>query len=140
MSGAIRYSDSLESVSESDLHGFFVGWPNPPSPEVHLQLLAGSQHRILAMPQDSSKVLGFITALSDGVLSAYIPFLEVLPSYQGQGIGLALCKRMFETLRSLYVVDLVCDPQLQPFYEKLGMQAGTGMMARNYAMQSGVKS
>ena len=35
----------------------------------------------------SGQVVGFITAISDGVLSAYIPLLEVLPGWRSQGIG-----------------------------------------------------
>ena len=34
---------------------------------------------------DAGRVVGFVTAISDGVLSAYIPLLEVLPEYQGAG-------------------------------------------------------
>ncbi len=34
----------------------------------------------------NNKVVGFITAISDGVISAYIPLLEVLPKYQNMKI------------------------------------------------------
>lgn len=82
-------------------------------------------------------VVGFITAITDHVLSAYIPLLEVLPSYQGQGIGLELVQRMLEKLNSIYMVDLLCDPDLQPFYARAGMQPASGMLVRNYHQQSG---
>jgi hypothetical protein len=32
---------------------------------------------------DNGRVIGFITAVTDKVLSAYIPLLEVLPAYRG---------------------------------------------------------
>jgi hypothetical protein len=32
-------------------------------------------------------VVGFITAISDGVLTAYVPFLEVLPAHRRQGVA-----------------------------------------------------
>ena len=35
----IEYVYSVEEITAAQLHGFFVGWPNPPSPEVHLELL-----------------------------------------------------------------------------------------------------
>ncbi|MBT3220276.1 MAG: GNAT family N-acetyltransferase [Proteobacteria bacterium] len=82
-------------------------------------------------------VIGFVTAISDGVLAAYIPFLEVLPDYQGRGIGQQLVKRILDLLGDLYMVDLLCDGDLQPFYERLGMTRATGMMLRRYEMQSG---
>ena len=134
----IRYQNTLEGVTADQLQGFFVGWPNPPSPATHLRLLEGSQHVILARDETAGTVVGFITALSDGVLSAYIPHLEVLPPYQGQGIGSELVRQMLEHLRQLYMVDLICDPELQPFYARLGMHPWTGMVARNYDRQSGM--
>jgi len=38
----IVYIDRLDGITADNLHGFFVGWPNPPSPETHLKLLANS--------------------------------------------------------------------------------------------------
>ena len=89
------------------------------------------------MEEESGRIAGFITAISDGVLSAYIPHLEVLPSYQGQGIGTELVRRMLEKLSGLYMIDLLCDPEVQPFYARCGMKPATGMMIRNYDRQSG---
>jgi GNAT superfamily N-acetyltransferase len=37
--------------------------------------------------------VGFITAITDGVLTTYLPQLEVLAEYRGQGIGSALVER-----------------------------------------------
>ena len=82
----ISYTDSIEGVTAKMLRGFFAGWPNPPSPGMHLKLLTNSYKVVLAIDDKTDNVVGFITAISDGVLSAYIPLLEVLPAYQGQGI------------------------------------------------------
>lgn len=133
----IRFESALVNVSEEDLIGFFVGWPNPPSPEVHLKLLEGSDYRWLAVDEDSGHVVGFITAISDQVLSAYIPLLEVLPTYQGLGIGRLLVERMLESLKDFYMVDLLCDEALQPYYRKLGLHPATGMLKRSFERQSG---
>ncbi|HYG59548.1 MAG TPA: GNAT family N-acetyltransferase [Symbiobacteriaceae bacterium] len=133
----ITYVASPSGLTPDQLHGFFVGWPNPPSAETHLRLLLQSSHVVLALDSETARVAGFITAISDGVLSAYIPLLEVLPQYQGQGIGQELTRRMLAQLKGLYMVDLLCDPELQPFYARLGMHQATGMMLRNYDRQSG---
>jgi ribosomal protein S18 acetylase RimI-like enzyme len=136
MTAIIRYSTSLEQVTADQLRGgFFVGWPNPPAPETHLRLLQGSAYVVLAW--DGEQVVGFITAISDGVLSAYIPALEVLPAYQGQGIGTALVQQMLEQLRHLYMIDLICDAYVQAFYARVGMRPYTGMIHRNHDRQSG---
>ncbi|WP_409276118.1 GNAT family N-acetyltransferase [Neobacillus sp. SCS-31] len=132
----MNYKHTIDGITSDLLHGFFVGWPNPPSPETHLKLLGNSSHIVIAV--DDNKVVGFITATSDGVLSAYIPFLEVLPEYQGKGIGKELVKRMLEQLGSIYMIDLCCEDDLVPFYEKIGMFRSNGMLFRNYDRQSGV--
>lgn len=48
----IRYDDDLSDVTPDRLDGFFVGWPSPPTPERHLELLRGSDHVILAREED----------------------------------------------------------------------------------------
>ena len=116
----IEYSESAAGVEARHLEGFFVGWPQPPSPERHLELLQGSDHVVLA--REHERVVGFVTAISDGVLSAYVPLLEVLPEYQGRGIGSELMRRLLARLDSLYMVDLCCDAGLEPFYRRLGLR------------------
>ena len=81
-----------------------MGWPAPPTPERHLELLRGSDAVVIAI--DESRVVGYVTAVSDGVLSAFIPFLEVLPTHQHQGIATELVKRLLKQLDHLYMVDL----------------------------------
>ena len=44
---------------------------------------------------------------------------------------------MLEELHDMYMVDLMCDEVLQPYYEKLGMIRAKGMIVRNYKFQSG---
>lgn len=132
----ITYTASIEGVTTDHLRGgFYKGWPNPPSPETHLRVLQGSAHVVLA--KDGVNVVGYITAITDGVLAAYIPHLEVLDSYQGRGIGSELVRLMLEKLRTIYMIDLICDVDVQPFYERLGMMRYTGMIKRNYDRQSG---
>jgi ribosomal protein S18 acetylase RimI-like enzyme len=133
----IYYTESLENIDESRLTGFFVDWPNPPSPETHLRLLRGSDFVGLAIESDNGNVVGFVTAHSDGVLSAYIPLLEVLPEHQHQGIGSILMKRMLEKLGMLYMVDLTCDEALVDFYSRFELSPARGMVLRNYTFQSG---
>jgi ribosomal protein S18 acetylase RimI-like enzyme len=135
----IKYTSSIAGISPLRLRGFFVGWSNKPSPRTHLLLLKNSGHLVLAVDEQMDKAVGFITAVSDGVLSAYIPLLEVLPEYQKMGIGQELVKRMLKKLKGMYMVDLLCDKRMQPFYMQFKMSKATGMMIRNRTMQSGRK-
>ncbi len=129
----IEYTTSLEGVGPGNLEGFFTDWPNPPSPTRHLELLHGSEHVVLARQSDTGRVVGFLTVVGDGILAAYVPLLEVLPEYREQGIGTQLLRRAFEFLGDRYMIDLVCDEELVPFYERLGMQRVAGMALRNRA-------
>jgi ribosomal protein S18 acetylase RimI-like enzyme len=117
----VEYVSTADGIQHDQLTGgFFSGWPVKPSPERHLELLRRSHAVELAM--DEGTVVGFATATSDGVLSAYIPLLEVLAEYQRQGIGSELIRRLLLQLDGLYMIDLSCDAALEPFYERLGFE------------------
>jgi len=132
----IRYTDTIAGVSLDGLRGFFVGWANPPSPARHLAILRGSYRVVLA--RDDERVVGFVASLSDGVLYAHLSLLEVLPEYRGRGIGTELVRRGINALSKLYAIDVLCDPELQPFYERRGLSPAVGMMLRRYEHQDGV--
>jgi len=127
----IAYETDVSGVRAEDLVGFFVGWPMAPSPDRHLALLSGSDYVIVARDSDTGGVVGFVSAHGDGVLSAYIPLLEVLPAYQSRGIGTELVRRLLELLEGHYMIDLACDEDLVPFYERFGMVRWVGMGLRN---------
>ena len=131
----ISYVQTTKGLGPEQLTGFFDGWPNPPTPDTHLNLLIHSDAIVLAMEDD--RVVGFITAVCDKVLFAYIPLLEVLPTHRGRGIGGELVRRMLDHLSDYYAVDLACDAALVPFYERLGLKPASAMLRRNYAAQSG---
>lgn len=131
------YKNTINGISSDMLQGFFVDWPSPPNPQTHLRLLKKSSNVVVAIDETTNQVVGFITAISDGVLSAYIPFLEVLPAYKNVGIGKELVNQMLKELDDIYMIDLCCDNDLVPYYEKFGMVRTNGMVFRNYKMQSG---
>lgn len=133
----IIYRTSAKGITAKHLKGFFVGWPNHPDPPTHLRLLRNSDFVVIARDERTKRVIGFVTAVSDGVLAAYIPFLEVLPKYQHRGIGTKLIKKMLSLLKGLYMIDLMCDADIQSFYARAGMAKGVGMMMRNSRRRSG---
>jgi len=133
----IEYRQTAAGLAPAQLPGFFEGWRNPPDPPTHLRLLEGSDLVELAVDAATGEVAGFITAITDGVLAAYIPLLEVRPEYRRRGIGRELVQRMLDRLGSLYMIDLVCDPAWQGFYRRFGMAPLVAMARRNYDRQSG---
>jgi len=44
--------------------------------------LRGSDFMVLAREAENGRVVGFVTAVGDSLLSAFVPLLEVLPEYQ----------------------------------------------------------
>lgn len=111
------------------IKGLFVGWPTPPSPERLIAVMDGSYRRVWAL--DGDRVVGYINAISDGVLNAFVPWLEVHPDYQNQGIGAELVRRLLAQLDGMYAIDLCCDPALVGYYERLGFTAMAGAGIRN---------
>ncbi len=136
----IRYLDTAEHLPPEQLRGFFVGWANPPSTETHLRILTSSAHVALAKDDQANRIVGFATAISDGTLAAAIPLLEVLPAYQGRGIGTELLRRILDATAGLYMTDLTCDPDSVGFYQRFGLDRAAAMIRRSYHAQSGQSS
>jgi hypothetical protein len=132
----LTYQTTADGLTEDQLTGdFFEGWLDPPSPATLLRILQSSDHVVVAVRDE--KVIGFVTALSDEVISAFITLLEVLPEEHNKGIGHSLINQLLDDIGDIYMVDLVCDVNLSRFYAELGFATTTGMSRRDYAMQSG---
>jgi ribosomal protein S18 acetylase RimI-like enzyme len=134
----VTFHTDLDNVSAGDLEGFFEGWPNPPSPGTLLRLLRVTDSFVLAR-ESHGRVVGFVTALTDGLLSTQITLLEVIPEYRDQGIGSELVRRIMEEVGDVYMVDAVCDPDVVAFYSQLGFTPSTAVSVRRYDKQAGLR-
>ena len=130
----ITYQSTLEGVAPGAVHGFFVGWANPPAPATLLKMLEASSHFWLAL--DGDRLVGYIRAISDGFYSAFLPELEVLPEYQGMSIGTALLTYLLEDLSGFYSIGGTCDDELVDYYQRFAFVRGNGMMIRHYQHQA----
>ncbi len=131
----ITYLDTAQGLDEGHVGGLFSHWGTPPAAPDILRIFRGSDYLIVAFDDEKGYVIGYITAISDGVSAAYIPHLEVREEWRKRGIGQALVERMAAKLRHLYMIDLICDADLVPFYEKAGFQPWQGMLIRNRERQ-----
>src|SRR4030042_5082272 len=104
-------------IVPDELDTFFQNWKSPPSTETRSKLLAGSELVITAREND--KLVGFLTAISDGVMHAFITLVEVLESHQNKGIGKRLMELAISNFKGYYDIVLITDPDKGEFYKKL---------------------
>lgn len=52
----------------------------------------------MVLAVEDGQVVGFVNAISDGGLTAYIPLLEVRREWRGRGIASQLVNRLLEQL------------------------------------------
>jgi ribosomal protein S18 acetylase RimI-like enzyme len=128
LSADVVYTDDASGLRAEDVQGFFVGWPRTPS---LVAVLDGADEAVLAREGAAGRVVGFVYAVHDGQLAAHVPLLEVLPEYHARGIGSELMRRMLAKLGRFAMVDVTCDAELEPFYERFGMRRVSGMVIRN---------
>ena len=126
----IFFSSDLKDLQGADLTGFFVGWPNPPSPDTLRRLITQSDVRFFAIDAETKQCVGYLTGLTDHVLFSYLSSVEVLPEYQGRGIGRELVARFLDATSQVYATDLVCEPDVQPFYQQCGLIPYHSMVLR----------
>lgn len=139
MTSTLTYQTTADGLTSDQLSGpFFRGWLDAPSADTLLEILQSSDHVVIALRDE--QVIGFVTAISDGVLSAFITLLEVVPDEQDKGIGHSLINQILDEIGQIYMVDLVCDANLSRFYAELGFATTTGMSRRDYAVQSGKRA
>jgi len=76
---------------------------------------------VLPRDGEGGRVLGFVTAISDGVLSAFIPLLEVLLSGRARGSAASSSGGSSPSWRTSTRSISSATPELEPFYRRFEM-------------------
>jgi N-acetylglutamate synthase-like GNAT family acetyltransferase len=86
--------------------------------------------------ENSGDLVGFLSVLSDGVGDAFLLDLMVRPDHQNTGIGSALVKQAIRDLKSAGVkcVQVLFDPELEPFFRRFGFHILRAGIIDNEAM------
>ena len=109
-----------EAVSVKELADLreSIGW-NRMENEYKNPLLTSYYHIAV---YEKEVLIGYIDCVSNGVTDAYIQDLMVHPDYQGRGVGTDLMKKMIDYLKEkhIYMISVVFEEKLKPFYEKFG--------------------
>lgn len=109
-----------EAVSVKELSDLreSIGW-NRMENEYKNPLLTSYYHIAV---YEKEVLIGYIDCVSNGVTDAYIQDLMVHPDYQRRGIGTELMTIMINYLKQkhIYMISVVFEENLKPFYEKFG--------------------
>ncbi|GIO28320.1 GNAT family N-acetyltransferase [Ornithinibacillus bavariensis] len=72
---------------------------------------------------DEQQLVGMGRVISDGVITAIICGVCVLPSYQSKGIGKEIVNRIIQHCEQNKVIpQLMCVDSLEPYYKDLGFR------------------
>jgi GNAT superfamily N-acetyltransferase len=96
-----------------------VGWTRPASEEALAEVLKAGP---AVGAWDGDKLVGFVRALSDGHLVAYVEDVMVHEGYRRSGVGRQLMVRLLEEIGNVAKVNLFCEPPVTGFYEGNGFR------------------
>ena len=109
-----------EAVSVKELADLreSIGW-NRMENEYKNPLLTSYYHIAV---YEKEVLIGYIDCVSNGVTDAYIQDLMVHPDYPRRGIVTELMTIMISYLKQthIYMISVVFEENLKPFYEKFG--------------------
>lgn len=97
-----------------------LDWSSARFPERLGAALAGS-HGVWTL-RDGDLLVGLVTAISDGAMCVYFPYVAVHPSYQGKGWGRRLMETALARYRGFHHVALISYGDKAGFYERVGFE------------------
>ena len=104
-----------------------ANWSSAQKPDRLLQALHHSHTVITAW--DGEILVGLGSAISDGFMVAYFPYLVVLPEYQRQGIGKEIVTRLLKQYEDFHQLALIADGKAIKFYKRMGFEPAGGCKA-----------
>ena len=96
-----------------------VDWESANYPDKLFKALQNSE-KVLCL-YDNSRLAGLMSAISDGGMNVYFPYLLIHPDYQGKGLGKMLAYEMLDIYSDFYRKILICSNEKTEFYSKCGM-------------------
>lgn len=119
----ITYRD-IKEFSQDDLRDLFlsVEWSSGHYPD---KLAAAMKnYETVYTAWEGDKLIGLVSAMDDGVMTAYIHYLLVRPEYQGRGIGRELMRITTEHYKDYLRILLVAYGNEVNFYKRCGFTQG----------------
>lgn len=117
----ITYKDT-HNFNQDDLEKLFlsVEWSSGHYPEK--LVIAMKNYETVYTAWDGQSLVGLISAMDDGIMTAYIHYLLVDPKYQGKGIGKILVEMTKEKYKDYLRLVLVAYNDETGFYKACGFK------------------
>ncbi len=92
------------------------------------RMLAAADQLYAIVERRSDSLAAFARVLSDGTYLALVLDVIVAPEHRGRGLGRLLIESICSApaVRDVASIELVCQPELLPFYRKWGFSEQVG--------------
>lgn len=112
----INYKDTHE-FSEKELEDLFlsVGWSSGHFPDK--LVIAMKNFETVYTAWDEDKLVGLVSAMDDGIMTAYVHYLLIRPEYKGIGIGKELINRIKDCYSDFLRIVVVAYNDEIEFYK-----------------------
>lgn len=101
-----------------------VGWSSGQYPDKLVQAM--THYATVYTAWEGGRLVGLVSAMDDGVMTAYVHYLLVRPEYQGQGVGRLLMEQIKKRYQDYLRIALHAYDQAIGFYESCGFSKGQG--------------
>lgn len=117
----ITYSYKKDFTS-NQLEGLFtaLNWSSGKYPAKLVAAMKNSG--FVCSAWDGDKLVALANVLDDGVMTAYVHFVLVLPKYQKKGIGEHLINEIQKKYKDYLRIVLISYDESKGFYEKYGFK------------------
>ena len=95
-----------------------LGWESARYPERLERAIAGSS--AVRTLWDGAVLAGLVTAISDGAMCVYFPYVAIRKEYQGQGWGRKLLASALAEYEGFRHIALISYADKRGFYERCG--------------------
>ena len=119
----IKYKTTKKFTPEQLQELFLsVGWSSGNFPDKLVIAMKNSGSVFSAWEDD--KLIGLVNVLDDGVMTAYVHYLLINPSYHSQGIGKKLVNLVHDKYKDYLRIVLIAYDKEIGFYENCGFEKG----------------
>lgn len=118
---SIIYKD-IHEFNKKDLEELFLSVKWASGNYSDKLVIAMKNYKSVFTAWDGDKLVGLISSMDDGVMTAYVHYLLVNPDYQGKGIGKHLIEMMAEHYKDYLKIVLIAYNETIDFYKHCGFK------------------